>query len=66
VRSVSDIVIRDVSGGLLCCNGKVFLSFPKYKGNSDNSYHIYRELPAVGCPNFKNVFLGSVAVEKFQ
>jgi len=57
VRSVSDINIRDVSGSLLCCNGKVLQSFLTYKDNSDNSYYMYRERPAVGCPKIKNVFL---------
>jgi hypothetical protein len=66
VRSVSNIVIRDVSGGLLCYNGKVLHSFLTYKDNSDNSYYMYREGPALGCPKVKNVFLGSVPVGKFQ
>jgi hypothetical protein len=36
VRCVPNIVIRDVSGGLLCYNGKVLHSFLTYKDNSDN------------------------------
>jgi len=65
VRSVSNIVIRDVSGGLLCCNGKVLHSFLTYKDISDNSHYMYRERPAVGCPKLKNVLLISSPV-KFQ
>jgi hypothetical protein len=66
VRSVSNIVIRDVSGGLLCYNGKVLHSFLTYNDNSNNSYYMYRERHAVGFPKNRNVFLISVPVEKFQ
>jgi hypothetical protein len=66
VRCVSDVVIRDVSGGLLCCNGKVLHSFLTYKANNDNSHYMYRERPVVGCPKVKNVFLDSVPVDKIQ